>query len=77
MVLKVKDLDDGDSRAAYKTINLDIRQYEKLKMYVHAEQIESQILKDDDLRVFIRLGTDNNSNYYEYEIPVKITPTGS
>ena len=76
MVLKVKDLDDGDSRAAYKTINLDLRQYEKLKMYVHAEQLESNFLRDEDLRVFIRLGTDNNSNYYEYEIPVKVTPDG-
>ncbi len=77
MVLKVNNLDDGDARAAYKTLNLDIRQYEKLKMFVHAEQLESNILRDDDLRVFIRLGTDNNSNYYEYEIPVEVTPEGN
>jgi cell surface protein SprA len=77
MVLKVKDLDDGDARAAYKTINLDLRQYEKLKMYVHAEGLENEILNDEDLRVFIRLGTDYNGNYYEYEMPMKITPPGN
>ncbi|MCB2197059.1 MAG: cell surface protein SprA [Bacteroidetes bacterium] len=76
MVLKVKNLDDGDARAAYKTINLDIRQYEKLKMYVHAEEITGHRLEDEDLRVFIRLGTDYKGNYYEYEMPLKITPAG-
>ncbi|MFC2152644.1 cell surface protein SprA [Bacteroidota bacterium] len=73
MVLKVKNLDDGDARAAYKTLNLDLRQYEKLKMYVHAEKLEGEILNDEDLRVFIRLGTDYKNNYYEYELPLKIT----
>lgn len=77
MVLKVDDLDDGDARAAYKSINLDIRQYKKLKMYVHAEALEGEILNDEDLRVFIRLGTDYKGNYYEYEIPLNVTPPGN
>ena len=45
-------------------------------MYVHAESsgdIESD-LQDNDLSVFIRLGTDFNDNYYQYEIPLKVTP---
>ena len=77
MVLKIKDLDDGDARAAYKTINLDIRQYEKLKMYVHGEALGSKILKDEDLRIFVRLGTDYKGNYYEYEMPINVTPPGN
>jgi cell surface protein SprA len=77
MVLKVKDLDDGDARAAYKTINLDIRQYKKLKMYVHAENLEDEILNNEDLRIFIRLGTDYKGNYYEYELPLTVTPPGN
>lgn len=77
MVLKVKEIDDGDARAAYKTINLDMRQYKKLKMYVHANALEDKILNDDDLRVFIRLGTDYKDNYYEYEIPLKVTQRGA
>ena len=47
-------------------------------MYVHAEsssEIESQ-LKDGDLSLFIRLGTDFNDNYYEYKIPLQVTPWG-
>ena len=76
MVLKVKNLDDGDARAAYKTINLDMRQYNKLKMFSHIEQLDNEILKDNDLRLFVRLGTDYKDNYYEYEIPLKVSPSG-
>ena len=76
MVLKVSDLEDGDARAAYKTINLDMRQYKKLKMFSHLQQLNNEILNDDDLRLFIRLGTDSKNNYYEYEIPLKVTPNG-
>jgi cell surface protein SprA len=77
IVLKVKNLDDGDSRAAFKNINLDIRQYKKLKMYVHGEAIEGELLEDKDLRVFIRLGTDYKNNYYEFELPLYLTPPRS
>ena len=77
MVLKVNSLDDGDARSAYKNINLDLRQYEKLKMYTHAEEIDNGILDDEDLRIFIRLGTDYKDNYYEYEMPLKVTPPGN
>ena len=67
---------DGDSRAAYKTFSNDFRSYKRLKMFVHAEALpdNSSILSDGDLSVFIRLGMDFNSNYYEYEIPLKLTP---
>ncbi|HKL07237.1 MAG TPA: cell surface protein SprA [Bacteroidales bacterium] len=77
MVLRVRNLDDGDARSAYKTINMDMREYEKLKMFVHAEALENEILEDDDLRVFVRLGTDYKNNYYEYEIPIKVTQPGN
>ncbi len=76
LVLKVCDLEDGDARAAYKTFNNDFRTYKRLKMYVHAEASGSDesALKDKDLSLFIRLGTDFNDNYYEYSIPLKTTP---
>ena len=76
MVLKVQDLQDGDARAAYKTVSLDMRQYRRLRMEVHAEQISGQSLKDDELTAFIRIGTDYKANFYEYEIPLKLTPPG-
>ncbi|PIE86473.1 MAG: cell surface protein SprA [Bacteroidia bacterium] len=77
MVLKVHELEDGDARAAYKNVYLDVRQYKKLKMHIHAEQIDLNELKDYDLSVFIRLGSDFKENYYEYEIPLLVTPPGS
>jgi cell surface protein SprA len=74
MVLKVCNLIDGDSRAAYKTAAFDFRQFKNLQMYVHAEQsVISQTLKDGDLTAFIRIGSDFTENYYEYEIPLKFT----
>lgn len=74
MVLKIQDLADGDARAAYKNVSLDIRQYRRLKMEVHAEALIGQPLKDDELTAFIRLGSDYKSNFYEYEVPLKLTP---
>ncbi len=74
MVLKVQDLADGDARAAYKNVNLDIRQYRSLRMEVHAEALIGQPLDDNELTAFIRLGSDYRSNFYEYEVPLKLTP---
>ncbi len=77
MVLKVDELEDGFSKAVYKTINMDMRDYGKLKMYVHAEarEIESS-LDDKDVAVFVRIGSDYTDNYYEYEVPANVTPWG-
>ena len=76
LVLKVCDLKDGDSRATYKTTDLDLRTYKRIKMFVHAEG-EKNDLKDGDLSCFLRLGTDFTSNYYEYEISLKSTEHGA
>ena len=73
--MTVQNLVDGDGRAIYKTTDFDLRQYKYLKMFVHAEQAkEDDPLMDQDLTVFMRLGTDFTENYYEYEIPLKVTP---
>lgn len=73
--MKINNLADGDARAVYKTTDLDIRQYNKMKMFVHAEKAnEIDDYKDGEVSVFIRLGTDFTSNYYEYEMPLKFTP---
>lgn len=76
MVMRVTDLEQGDARAAYKSIYMDFRRYKQLKLEVHAEQMEGSSLKDDDLVFFIRMGTDYNYNYYEYEVPLKLTLPG-
>ncbi|MDD2965082.1 MAG: cell surface protein SprA [Bacteroidales bacterium] len=78
MVLRLRDLIDGDARAAYKTTGFDFRQYKRLKMFVHAEDIyESQPNAYGDLTIFLRLGSDFTQNYYEYEIPLTFTAWGT
>ena len=78
MVLRVMNLSPYDARAMYKNTGYDMRQYKNLQMFVHAEQLTSvdPNLKDGDLTCFIRLGTDLRNNYYEYEIPLHLTPPG-
>ena len=78
MVLKVCNLVDGDARASYKTTEFDFRQFKRVQMYVHAEQsIKSQNLKNGDMTIFMRIGSDFTQNYYEYEIPLTFTPWGT
>jgi len=76
--LEVCGLQDGDSRATYKNLAIDVRGYKKLKMFVHAESMLGQVpLDNDDVTLFMRLGTDFTENYYEYELPLSITQPGS
>lgn len=68
--LLTTNLRDGYSRSAFRLFNNDLRRYKKLQMFIHAEGSQ---LRDNDLSAFIRLGADYTDNYYEYEIPLKIT----
>lgn len=78
MALKVCNLEDGDARATYKNIDMDMRSYKKLKMYIHTEALPNgPPLNHKDLTCFIRLGSDYTQNYYEYEIPLYVTPPGN
>lgn len=73
--MKVCNLMDGDARAIYKTCDFDMRKFKTLKMYAHAEAVGNQSsLSSGDLSLFIRLGSDFKNNYYEYEIPLELTP---
>lgn len=74
--LRTCNLKDGDSRAIIKSTELDVRSFGKLKLFMHAEKLGTDPLNDGDVTVFVRLGSDYNNNYYEYEIPVKLTQPG-
>ena len=78
LCLTVKDLSQNESKAVYKNTNLDLRQYKRMEMFVHANYLvpNSTQLEDNQLAVFIRLGSDYTNNYYEYLIPLKLTPAG-
>jgi len=78
--LRFCNLKPMDSRSIYKNIQVDLRRYEKLKMYLHAESTQGQdqlpgegLNEGFDKRVvaFIRLGSDLKDNYYQIEIPLK------
>lgn len=70
--LKTCNLRDGDSRAAFRNVQFDIRMYKKLRMYIHAESSnEFDPIEYGDVSVFVRLGNDYEENYYEYEVPVR------
>jgi len=83
LVLRTCNLDDGDARAVFKTVRQDLRQYERMKLWVHAEADNSgntpaNFFQRGDATAFIRLGLDNDLNYYEYEIPLQPSdPAGS
>jgi cell surface protein SprA len=76
IVLKVNGLEDGDARAAYKSTSLDVRQYKRIEMETHVEAVGAEVLRDGEITAFIRIGSDYKSNFYEYEVPLKVTPPG-
>jgi cell surface protein SprA len=73
----VKGLRDGYGRAAFKTAYSDFRSYKHLEMFIHAEAANNTVLNDRDVAAFLRIGTDNQDNYYEYVLPLKITTPGT
>ena len=69
LALEVCGLKEGDARGIFKNINMDLRVYDNIKMFVHAET-ETGELVDNGMSIFMRLGSDFEKNYYEYEIPL-------
>jgi cell surface protein SprA len=67
-------LELGDSRAVFKNVSIDMRQFKKLKMFLHAESLPNETtLRDDQMVGFIRFGNDFTQNFYQIEIPLKVT----
>ncbi len=64
------ELPDGDARSIFKNVSLDFFNYGRIKMFLSAH---GKNLKDGQLTGFLRLGTDFDQNYYEIEIPLKIS----
>lgn len=77
LALVVENLASGDARAVYKNTNLDLRNYRHLQMYSHANALVGDTeLENGQMSIFLRLGTDFKSNFYEYEVPLTLTPEG-
>ncbi len=71
--LRVCNLKNCASKSVFKPLNLDLRLYEYIKMFAHAEPLQNQIIEDGDASMFIRIGSDYIYNYYEYEIPLRMS----
>lgn len=76
--LTVTGLNAGDARAIYRNTQQDLRNYKRLQMWVHAEALIDNYtaLHSGDFSIFLRLGSDVKNNFYEYEIPLELTPPG-
>jgi cell surface protein SprA len=70
LVLQACELEPEDSRGVFKNINVDMRQYKKLRMFLHAEAQDGQMLQEGELTAFIRMGNDFTQNFYQIEIPL-------
>ncbi len=76
--LRACEIGDGAEYATYKNTLFDVRNYKKIQMFLHAEDLNAaDQLQDNDVTVFVRLGTDFTNNYYEYEVPLLVTRHGS
>ncbi len=83
LALTVNELKGEDGRGVYKNFNVDMRQYENLELFLHAENLpnktsgDSDFITDDELYAFIRMGNDFTNNFYQIEIPLKISETST
>lgn len=75
--MTLRNLASGDARAIYKNLQLDLRRYKHLQMFIHANSLPGQVpVADGQTSLFLRLGSDYKNNFYEYEIPLAVTPEG-
>ena len=75
----VENLEPQDSRGVFKNLDIDVRQYKSLKMFMHAEEIVDSDYANDETPLvgFIRIGSDFTQNYYQIELPLQLTPHGA
>lgn len=79
MRFDLTNMSHNDAVAVYKNTNYDMRYYKRLQMFVHANALEQNVtnLQNGQLALFVRLGSDYNNNFYEYEIPLHLTAPGN
>jgi len=74
MALNFCDFAPSCEKGINKLATLDLTLYEKLQLFIHAENEPGQPdIQDGDLTAYIKIGKDLVNHYYEYEIPLKIS----
>ncbi|WP_345253023.1 cell surface protein SprA [Flaviaesturariibacter amylovorans] len=72
--VRFNGLKKGQARGVFKNMNMDLRQYGKLQLFLHAESaLSSTDFKPGDVQAVVRIGSDFVSNYYEIRIPLDPT----
>lgn len=78
LAISTCDLKDCQTKAVFKNMMLDLRRYKTLKMFIHANRVDGELpVRDKEVTAFMRIGSDFKDNYYQYEVPLYITPDGS
>ncbi|UAM96981.1 cell surface protein SprA [Polaribacter litorisediminis] len=77
VTLKVNNLEPNEARAIYKNISIDLRRFKTLKMFMHLQPTGDAPVSDNDFSAIIRLGTDLNDNFYQIEVPLKVSTSGA
>ncbi len=78
LLIRLTDLPKDQTRIVFKNTSFDMRMFHNLKMFIHAANLPTQPLSTDnnDLTAIIRLGSDISDNYYQLELPLRITESG-
>ena len=74
--VQIHNLEKGKSaRGVFKTMNVDIRKYGKLSLFMHAENKNNLAQTENGvITAVIRMGQDFQNNYYEIRVPLTTTP---
>ncbi|MEO0041925.1 MAG: hypothetical protein RL329_1373 [Bacteroidota bacterium] len=72
--MRICNLQSNKAKSIFKLVQMDMRMYERLRMFVHAEDrnYRGQV-QQRKASVFMRIGSDFVNNYYEYEIPLTMS----
>jgi cell surface protein SprA len=75
LAFNVCNLGDGNAVGAYRLMQTDLRLFDNLRMFVHAEERDraNDPIPPGKVSLFLRIGSDFTNNYYEYEIPLTMS----
>jgi cell surface protein SprA len=68
LALIVSGLSDGCAKGIFRFLDRDLRNFKRMKMFVHGESDDN--IEPGKMCYFIRIGRDFEQNYYEYEVPL-------
>ena len=78
LLIRVNNLEPNKTRAIFKNTRFDMRMFNKLDMFLHAESIKGLLdVGDDEMVAVLRLGSDTDDNFYQIEVPLKVTAAGA